>query len=474
MKKISISLGVLGAVLAGAASAQGEDWQERAREQLAYAHQTLRDAHPGAIDSANPDFGRWLERGYAEALLLTREVKSQEQVLGPLQYYLVGFKDVHVVLSASPKMRFYQWQGWTAKPQGERWLVDVAAKDWPTALPPQGAQWLGCDGKPAEAVLRQDVMPYLDRREPLEGQRWDMGCYAAMQSAQLHAMSPLPASCRFRLADGSEKDYAMSVRRFDRSPLPQPASFKPEIRDLGDGRYWVQAADFMPQGERIQQMQDVIAGMPALRAAKLVVLDTRGNRGGSSQYATDLLEGLYGKADAAWLELRADGDSYVEWRVSEVAERFPQIALAHPGVPAAMRVWAERLQTQLSQGRKEGRAWLREDDVDAEKASGTFGGKPRVALITRSDCASSCLMFADLVKQIPGSVQLGQMTNADTMYMDVTNEPLPSGLGVLHLPMKVIRHRQRGSNQPYLPDAHYDGDIDDTEALQAWVLQRMG
>ncbi|QEL56527.1 S41 family peptidase [Chromobacterium paludis] len=467
-------LGLLGAALASAGWAQGEDWQALAREQLAFAHQTLVDAHPGAIDSENPGFRRWLEQGYAEALRLTREVRSQEQVLGPLQYYLVGFQDVHVVLSASPKMRFYRWQGWTAKPQGDRWLVDAVAKDWPTALPPQGAQWLSCDGKPAEAALRQDVMPYLDRREPLEGQRWELGRYAAMQSAQLRALSPLPASCRFRLADGSEKDYAMSARRFDRSPLPPPASFKPEIRDLGEGRYWVQVADFMPQGERIQQMQNVIAGMQALRSAKLIVLDTRGNRGGSSQYATDLLESLYGKDDAAWLERRADGDSYIEWRVSAASERYPQVALAYPGLPAATRVWAEKLQKRLTQARKEGREWLREDDSDAVKAPATFAGKPRIAWITRSDCASSCLMFADLVKQIPGSVQLGQMTNADTTYMDVTSEPLPSGLGVLHLPMKVIRHRPRASNQPYLPDAHYDGDIDDTKALQAWVLQRMG
>ncbi len=37
--------------------------------------------------------------------------------------------------------------------------------------------------------------------------------------------------------------------------------------------------------------------------------------------------------------------------------------------------------------------------------------------------------------------------------------------------MKVYRGRARGSNAPHVPDRRYAGDMRDTSALEAWLLE---
>ena len=72
-----------------------------------------------------------------------------------------------------------------------------------------------------------------------------------------------------------------------------------------------------------------------------------------------------------------------------------------------------------------------------------------IALLTRSNCASSCLDFADLVLSVPGAVHLGQETSSDTLYIDVAFVTLPSGNGFM-MPLKVWRNRLRGNNETTL------------------------
>ena len=69
----------------------------------------------------------------------------------------------------------------------------------------------------------------------------------------------------------------------------------------------------------------------------------------------------------------------------------------------------------------------------------------------------------------PGFV--AQMDGALSVYMDIRPQPLPSGLSRISVPMKVYRGRGRGSNEPYVPDRRYAGDMRDTQALEAWILE---
>ncbi|MNL48465.1 hypothetical protein D3C87_1713240 [compost metagenome] len=92
----------------------------------------------------------------------------------------------------------------------------------------------------------------------------------------------------------------------------------------------------------------------------------------------------------------------------------------------------------------------------------------RVYVLTDSSCGSACLDAVDLWKTA-GAVQVGRETSADTVYMDIRNPTLPSGLAQIAVPMKVYRGRARGNNEPQKPAYVIEGDMSDDAALLASI-----
>ena len=121
--------------------------------------------------------------------------------------------------------------------------------------------------------------------------------------------------------------------------------------------------------------------------------------------------------------------------------------------------------------------WLRQPSTSSVEQEGSRGFnargfKGRLALVTDSFCASACLDFVGVVLAIPGVVHLGASTSGDTVYIDIGSQTLPSG-AQFWIPLKVWRGRARGNNQSYEPSFVFDGDINDTAAVQKWVLNNL-
>ena len=96
--------------------------------------------------------------------------------------------------------------------------------------------------------------------------------------------------------------------------------------------------------------------------------------------------------------------------------------------------------------------------------------KGKVFVLTDGRCASACLDFLDSALALPGVTQVGLPTSADSVYMEVRTELLPSGATKLGVPVKVYRKRPRGHNQPYVPKVRFEGDFGDAAALEQWLL----
>lgn len=94
--------------------------------------------------------------------------------------------------------------------------------------------------------------------------------------------------------------------------------------------------------------------------------------------------------------------------------------------------------------------------------------KGNVFVLTDFRCGSACLDAVDLWKTL-GAVQIGRETNADTVYMELRETALPSGLAKVWVPMKVYRGRGRGNNEPQVPAHVFAGGMADEQALRAWV-----
>jgi hypothetical protein len=94
-----------------------------------------------------------------------------------------------------------------------------------------------------------------------------------------------------------------------------------------------------------------------------------------------------------------------------------------------------------------------------------------IVIIDQSN-GSAALDFLDSLTMMEYPITLiGQTTGADRLYMEVHPIELPSKTGSLWIPIKVYRNRFRGDTVPYTPHIPYDGDMNDTTALQKFVLE---
>ena len=92
-----------------------------------------------------------------------------------------------------------------------------------------------------------------------------------------------------------------------------------------------------------------------------------------------------------------------------------------------------------------------------------------VYVLTDPNCASACLDFMDLLHRLPGVVQVGLPTSADTPYLELASAPLPSGQATLAYAMKVYRNRARRNNEWYDPAIPWPGGAMTDEAVAAWI-----
>jgi len=75
-----------------------------------------------------------------------------------------------------------------------------------------------------------------------------------------------------------------------------------------------------------------------------------------------------------------------------------------------------------------------------------------VFVITPGRCASACLDAIDTFKRFPNTTLIGAPTSADSQYLEIRTEALPSGHGIAIIPTKLWMHRPRKGGQVYKPD----------------------
>jgi hypothetical protein len=77
----------------------------------------------------------------------------------------------------------------------------------------------------------------------------------------------------------------------------------------------------------------------------------------------------------------------------------------------------------------------------------------------------------DVAMAMPSVIQAGTVTSADTIFMELTEADLPSGLSQLAFGHKAWIKRPRGSNVPYTPAARFTwkGEPTDEAGMRSWL-----
>lgn len=473
------------AVLATAAHAQEaetvatpNDWGQALAEDARAFHDLIAANHPGPVDSENPGFGLLLEDGLIQALRRAETADSYEDWYFALGEYAARFDDGHLSLSDRAGMGHVwsaYWPGFLTGLRGDAHEV-VFNRD--VAAPPVGARLASCDGRPADAFAAE----FIGRGAGRWMLRSRRVAYAgSLFVDQTNPYVKRPESCDF-IVDGQTRTYQLAwrdlpdeVRDEGFAMAASPRYFAPvELRSWERG-FWVGLGHFesdpaSAKGQTLQALVERIAARAEeIRAAPVVVFDLRGNNGGSSLWSRTIADILWGEA---WVDAAVTRSDSVDWRASTAnlatLEHYRDVVLTEGDA----HEWATLVSAGLAQARAEGRPlWVqkRADDAEAQaKPSGSSAMKARVYVLTDYDCASACLDALDVFTAM-GATQVGQETSADTLYMDVRSDRLPSGRAEANVPMKVYRGRARGNNETMVPVHTWTGALSDTDGIEAWL-----
>ncbi|NID14552.1 hypothetical protein HBF32_03620 [Luteibacter yeojuensis] len=397
-----------------------------------------------------------------------------------MRAYAASFDDGH--------LRFYvpdkdqprlpaRWPGFlTAFDSKDVQRVVSRADDAPVPL---GARLVSCDGKAADR-LAADHVGSLVGRWALHSQRVSHGGELFLDHG--NPWIARPSRCVFDAA-GRSIPVTLDWRPIDNASLVprlkatyQRAHEPIGIRTWADGTVWIALSDFdgAPGGPAAKALEPLIARLRAERetivAAPRIVLDLRGNDGGSSDWSRQIAEAIWGEAAVA----ATDKEDIVDWRASAAniasIREFADELRKTPRSSRRMLQWADVIVAGMEKSVKDGKPyWRAPPDVEAKTSHPALPApKARIFMVTDSGCGSACLDAADLWLEL-GAIHVGAETSADTLYMDIRRTVLPSGVGRLNAAMKVYRGRTRGNNVALVPKYPYDGDLVDTGALERWI-----
>jgi hypothetical protein len=456
-------------------------WSPIATQDVEAAFRLLRDNHPGAAPELHDlEFQQRLKNARTLALTRARTVSSYQGYLFVLAGFATDMGDKHIWSRPTFVVNMPRWAGIIVSKRGNFWVVTDTEGDQQSAL--LGASLISCDGQAVQDLATKNVGGF--------HAVWSIGAQQIQNAPWLlidegNPFITRPKACVFEHNSQRETvtlDWVLVKRenllpRMKKAIGAGAAGFG--VRRVGQG-YWIALQDLQSDRARavVKQVEEQ---KTALREAPYVVLDLRGNGGGSSvigrQIAASLLgaaaaDGRLGPATEA-----ACGGPDGSWRASEgnikhleYMQTFPLVARGGPEVQRMLQDTLRDARAAFAQGN----AFSASINCPIEPAKPPAATQPpslmkgRLILLTDNLCFSSCLVVTNDFRTL-GAFHVGQTTDAATHYVDVREQYLPSGYSMFST-LESVDPGSATEVGPYEPVLTYDGDIADTDALEKWVV----
>ncbi|MEN0035443.1 MAG: S41 family peptidase [Cellvibrio sp.] len=455
--------------------------------------------HPAILESDATEFHRWHKEGYEQAKKLLPLVHSEIDAGAVLRFYMAGYQDSHIngYLDHTPYSKIdlpeRKWTGWLLKATNTGYVV-VYRKDGKN-YPPENARLLSCDGQQIDNILKTHYAPYFDLRWQVLDAR-DTAAKAFTQNRSNTGVLNRPEfqNCDFMVNDQSVtypiqwmpisevESIAIKAKSHSEYKLPQLFKLAPDI-------LWVRASDFaLYTSEAVQSQKKLVEELASSKGKALIILDTRGNGGGSSVHGTDIFHALFendekaGKYLANKYQYQFQGSNALfraSWQLYWSYEVALKETIATQGKESVVVKHLERFLERLKNALDSGEKTLFQNEFADENNTTTEPSEKwestiKLVLITDKSCVSACLDFVDIVKLVPNLLHLGEPTDADTAYTQIAymqSEYLKETYNFM-VPVKKWNNRMREDNKPYIPDVIYEGDMNDDKALEKWVLEQ--
>jgi hypothetical protein len=453
-------------------------WAETTRTDVEAAYRLLRDNDPGGAPELHDHaFMHRLETSRTLALSRAQQVTSYDGYVAVLAGFANGMGDKHIWSRPAFVTNRPLWPGFIVSKHGSAWVV---ADTDDLRAPLKGAQVISCDGVPVEDLARANLGAFKAD--------WSVGAQQFQNAPWLlvddgNPFVKRPTACVLVQAGKSQTvhlDWELIKRELLLPRLHDAIGAGASgfgVRKVGDG-YWIAMQRLMGDGPPAV-LKAVEAQKEAMRQAKFVVLDLRGNGGGGQVVGDDIAISLVSKPvfDKVMGGESSDDCGQVDGllRVSDDNLAFMKVARADflaKGYPDIAKLLDAEIKT-MEEAKAKGKPLT--GDVNCKVAPPPPPAtrqvasplKGRLIVLTDNLCFSACLSVVQEFLAL-GAYQVGQTTDAATRFVDLREQHLPSGYSYFSVLMSVHLEipYQMG---PFVPALTYDGDIADTKALEAWI-----
>jgi hypothetical protein len=451
-------------------------WKAITVQDVNAAYQLLYENHPGAAPAARDDsFIQRLQQGHARALERARTVDSYEGYSAVLAGFATGMGDKHIWSRPTFVVNMPKWPGLIISKRGNAWIVSDTEPAQEAFL---GASLISCDGEPVADLARGNLGEFRAV--------WSVGAQQVQAAPWLlvdegNPFISRPRECEFEQRGQRQTLRLQWARAKRENLLPRlkkavgvgAAGFG--VRKVGDG-YWIALQDLMSE-RALAVVKSVEEQKSILREARFVVLDLRGNGGGSSVLGENIASSLFGD-EAAKARLGATAasncDSTEVFRASkgnfaqlEFLRQAPFVVKGSEEQKKLLDDALTRVRAALAAGRPFsgplGCQVAPPSTATQPTRSAMRGG---LILLTDNACFSSCLAVTDYFRRL-GALHVGQTTDAATWYVDVREHYLPSGYSLFSTLQAISGDSKEVG--PFEPTLSYDGDIADTAAVEKWI-----
>lgn len=447
-----------------------EQWRAAVVRDIDAGYRITLDNHPGAVDPQNSEFLPNLRAAREHALKLAEGVSNAAGYAAAIRGFNVRIRDGHAGMGSRLETAGQErWPGFVAVWRGDGIYVYASVAGGPKA----GARVLSCDGKADQQLMRDNLFSFMGRVNE-GGQWWSMSRWLFVD--QGNPFVSLPQRCVFQ-HEGAQAELALTWRPATAQAAQwRRAAYNGDVLPVGltepaPKLFWAAMPTFDPNAEDRKAYRAMFAQVAQQRQrmleASAVVIDLRDNQGGSSTWSKEFASALWGEARVArrmaayfartetWYRVSPGNLAHFD-AMTERATRDKEIALAE---------WANAKRVHIRAAMKRGDAfYVSAEDAETPQASGVAsdpgadqaGDPPAftrpVYVIVPGQCASACLDALDVFKQFPNTKLIGAPSSADSTYMEVRVEDVPSGMALVIVPTKLYVNRPRGNGEGYPVD----------------------
>lgn len=475
------TLAFSGLALAQQGPADANPWRTMLEQDFAFTRKTLEEKY---IYAVYPGESGWTERygpAAKQGLDAIASVKDFNGYRAVLSRFISTFQDPHLTIRFDLQAANVQWPRFIASYSAGRYIVDKSQVSTVKA----GDQITSCDGKPLNALA--DELALLEGFPP--GVEVTRARLAPRVFADIgNPFFKRPETCRIGAAD-----ITLDWTRIPAEGLAVVRGVAPAIADVpvglspfGKNGAWIRLPLMSPRNQQdADAYHDVMKQADVLRGKDIIVFDVRGNGGGPYDWFVAILKSIYGETYASYYareRLRIEpvfvASEFDGLPAGPTATQKP--ATPPPAdpykTPRDVELYAlldDIKEVTLPSGRKIA-VMSTKDPKRIERPAGAPPANPvkaQVFVLTDYGCGSACTSFVDEMLQFPGVKQIGLETGVDMRSGTPISHRLPSGLGGINVASMVRDKRVRGENVQHVPSIRYDGDINDTAAVQKWVLE---